>query len=239
MRIVAINANPVGKDTEGESIMVENKSKKKINLNGWSVATGSKTKKLSNHPIKDDLEVKPGKTGKITRDVCALTLNNKKGVVELRYPDGSEAHAVKYKKEGKETIEEGEVYEKKGEKWSWRTTVQDTRNKKQDTNNDQETISNNQIEEEENSNSGGILPEDVGGKSEIEIENKLNGNPYLENTSLPSKPAVLGIAAVRAAENSYYFTPQTMPEEHYAIIFFRKISLLINSSINKAVSYFL
>jgi len=252
VRIVAINANPVGKDTEGESITVLNKSKKKINLNGWSVATGANSKKLSNHPIKEDFEIKAGKTGEIMRDICALTLNNKKGMVELRYPDGEVAHDVKYKKADKSGVKEGEVYEKVGSEWKWRAAAQDTITKKQpariatqsvaggDTNKNQNTISNNQIEEEVRQEvESVILPEEVGRMSKTEIENKLEENPYLENTSLPSKPSVLGIATVRAAENSYYFTSQTMPDEHYAIIFLRNLSLSINSLINKAIRHFL
>lgn len=240
-RIVAINANPVGKDTEGESITVLNKSKKKINLNGWSVATGVSSKKLSNHPINDDLEIKPGKTGEITRDICALTLNNKKGVVELRYPGGEVTHDIKYKKENKESIEEGEVYEKKGEKWVWtqgQKSIKSIKSVKQD-----DGESNLQLEifnsDDNNSEANGILPEDVGKKSEIEIENKLEENPYLESTLLPSKPSVLGITTVRAVESSYHFTPETTPEEHYAISFLRKISISLNALFNKAINYFI
>lgn len=245
VRIVAINANPIGKDTEGESIVVLNKSKKKINFNGWSVATGANSKKLSNHPIKEDLEIKPGKTGEITRDICALTLNNKKGLVELRYPDGSAAHSVKYKKENKDTIKEGEVYEKVGSEWKWKISKQRTVNSEQNAKSNLQLTNDNERQKSGNSQQltdnlqNTILPDDVGKKSEIEIENKLDNNPYLENTSLPSKPFVLGIATVRAAENSYHFTSETMPEEHYAIIFLRNLSLSINSLINKAIRHFL
>ncbi len=246
VRIVAINANPVGKDTEGESITVLNKSKKKINFNGWSVATGANSKKLVNHPIKEDFEIKSGKTGEITRDICALTLNNKKGVVELRYPGGEVAHDIKYKKENKESIEEGEIYEKKEEKWEWGQTVKSEKSKvksEQDNNKQLTTDDLQQDLEIDNSNNMNvedtILPEEVGKKSEIEIENKLEENPYLESTSLPSKPSVLGIATVRVTESSYHFTPETTPEEHYAIVFLRKAGLLINYSINKVISHFL
>ncbi len=243
VRIIAVNANPVGKDTEGESITVENKSKKKINLNGWSVATGSKVKKLSNHPINDDLEIKAGKTGEITRDICALTLNNTKGYVELRYPDGEVADDVKYKKPDKAGVKEGEIYEKVGKKWSWHTTAQDTRNKVQDINNKQETIrqlaDNNQTEEENSVQNkvGGILPEDAGKKSEIEVKNKLEENSYLENKIFAGAPAVLGIETVRVANSSYQFTPEITLEEHYAITFFRKITITINASFNKAINF--
>lgn len=245
VRIVAVNANPVGKDTEGESITVENKSKKKINLNGWSVATGSKAKKLSNHPINDDLEVKAGKTGEITRDICALTLNNTKGYVELRYPDGEVADSVKYKKSDKSGVKEGEVYEKVGKKWRWKEMVKSEKVKvegEQYKNNLQLTTDREQQESENSQQStddlqNTILPEDVGKKSEIEIENKLKENLYFENSTLFAAPVVLGVETVRVADNSYHFTPETAFEEHYTITFFHKITTAINSSFNKAINY--
>ncbi len=60
VKIVAVNANPIGSDMKSETITVQNKSSKKINLNGWSIATG--WKKLVNHPIKEDFEIKAGKS---------------------------------------------------------------------------------------------------------------------------------------------------------------------------------
>ena len=64
VRIVAINANPKGADTGEESLTIENQSKKKINLNGWSIATG--WKKFTNHPIKEDIIIKKNKTKDLT-----------------------------------------------------------------------------------------------------------------------------------------------------------------------------
>ncbi|MBU2028392.1 lamin tail domain-containing protein, partial [Patescibacteria group bacterium] len=117
--IVKIKANPKGKDTDktnGEELYLKNTSKKKVNLKTWSLATGSKT--LYNHPITKDFVIKPGKTKKITRKYSLFTLNNKKGVIELRYPNGEVASRVKYDKK-KESVKDDEVYELTGKKWQW------------------------------------------------------------------------------------------------------------------------
>ena len=118
VKIIAFEPNPKGKDAEGEWIRVKNESKKTVDLNGWSVATGKSSKKLTNHPIKTSVKIKKGKEATITRSVSKITLNNKKGVVELRYPDGERADRVRY--EQKDGIGEGDVYRKEKKKgWLW------------------------------------------------------------------------------------------------------------------------
>ena len=118
MRIVAMEPNPEGKDAEREWIRVKNESGKTVDLNGWSVATGKDAKRLSNHPIKTNIKIKKGKETIITHVEAKITLNNKKGVVELRYPDGERADRVKY--EQKDGIGEGDVYRKEKKKgWVW------------------------------------------------------------------------------------------------------------------------
>lgn len=131
VRITAVSANPVGKDAEGEAITVANKSKSKINLNGWSVATGSK-KKLTNHPIKDDLVIKPDHEKDVTRDICSFALSNTKATIELRYPDGETAHKIKYNRQD-DPIEEGEVYQKVKGGWDWRKARINTDVRRMDT----------------------------------------------------------------------------------------------------------
>lgn len=117
VKIISINANPAGKDADNETIILQNKSKKKVNLKGWSIATG--WEKLVNHSITKDFEIKKGKEKEITREFSLFTLNNKKSEVELRYPDGKIADSIKYNKK-KETVIEGEIYQKeKGKKWKW------------------------------------------------------------------------------------------------------------------------
>jgi len=123
--IVKIKANPKGNDTDktnGEEIYLKNTSKKKVNLKTWSIATGSKT--LYNHPIMQDFIIQPGKTKKITRKYSLFTLNNKKGAIELRYPDGEVASRVKYDKK-KESVKDDEVYELSGKKWQWNAPAEE------------------------------------------------------------------------------------------------------------------
>lgn len=116
VEIVEIAPNPTGKDTETEWISVKNNSKKKINLNGWSVATGWEN--LYNHPIKKDFIIEPGKTEKITRDFCAFSLNNKQAKIELRYPNGKTASIVEYESINK-SIPEGALLQKTENGWNW------------------------------------------------------------------------------------------------------------------------
>jgi hypothetical protein len=123
IKIIKIKANPKGKDTEGEEIYLKNTSKKKINLKTWSIATGSKT--LANHPITKDFVIQPGKTKKITRKYSLFVLNNKKGALELRYPNGEVASRVKYDKK-KESVKDDEIYELSGKKWQWNAPTEET-----------------------------------------------------------------------------------------------------------------
>ena len=97
LRIVAFMPNPKGKDGELEWIEIENREKKSVNLNGFSIATGTKKKSISNHPIKKDWSI-PGKSVKrITRSHSLFTLGNERGFIELRAPDGEVIHDVKYR----------------------------------------------------------------------------------------------------------------------------------------------
>lgn len=97
LRIIALVPNPEGKDTEGEWIEIENREKKAVNLKDFSVATGTKSKKLTNHPIREDLTIPAKSRLKITREDSLFTLGNQKGHVELRAPDGSSISKLKYK----------------------------------------------------------------------------------------------------------------------------------------------
>jgi uncharacterized protein YuzE len=114
IKIVKIKANPKGKDDK-ETITLKNTSKKKINLKGWSIATGWKN--LYNHPINKKLVLKPGETKEITKKYSAFTLNNKQTKIELRYPDGTVAAKVKYSK--KDGIQDDEIFEKGENGWEW------------------------------------------------------------------------------------------------------------------------
>ena len=118
VRITRLLPNPKGKDSELEWIEIKNKSEKEINLKNWSIATGNSGKKITNHPIREDFFIRPGKVKKIMRNLSKFSLNNKKCRIELRYPDGKIAYKIKYKRE--DGIKDDEIYEKmKGGKWQW------------------------------------------------------------------------------------------------------------------------
>jgi hypothetical protein len=115
IKIIQVIPNPKGNDSK-EYIVLENKSKNKINLKDWSIATGWKS--LVNHPIRDDFIIKPGKSKKLTKKISAFTLNNSQSNIELRYPNGEMAQKLKYNRK-KDKIEDNEVFEMKGKKWNW------------------------------------------------------------------------------------------------------------------------
>lgn len=117
--IIELSPNPKGKDTENEYVILENKEKKDINLNGWSIATGSSSKKLINHPITQDLIISKKGTVKVTREFSKFSLNNTKGKIELRYPNGKVSSRASYDK-GKGGVAEGELFFKNGKKWQWK-----------------------------------------------------------------------------------------------------------------------
>lgn len=116
VKIVKLIPNPIGKDSENEIIWLKNETDKKINLKGWSVATGGSSKKLTNHPIYNDFVINSGDTEELKRDDCKFSLLNKKGQVVLRYPNGETADKVKYEKD---KIEEGEFLEIENDELIW------------------------------------------------------------------------------------------------------------------------
>jgi len=241
IKIVSINANPKGNDTDNETITLQNKSKKKVNLNGWSIATG--WEKMYNHPISEDFKIKAGKEKEITREFSKFTLNNKKTKIELRYPDGEVACDAKYNKK-KLSIAEGEVYIKGKRGWAWQVAKQDTITKKQDTNNIQNTIINNQIEnnvqENTQDDSGNIPDADIVQQPKIERENKLvfNYNNVYKIELADSIPRILGAEDVREIDGTYHFTPEFPNQEHYAVVFGKNIFASMNLKINMLINHF-
>lgn len=239
VKIVAVNANPVGSDTKNETITVQNKSSKKINLKGWSIATG--WKKLINHPITEDLEIKAGKTKEVTRKISKFTLNNSKNKIELRYPDGKVAHELKYKKEGK-SIAEGEIYVKEKGGWAWQKTVASIKYNVSsiNANKDSTAKDTNQINAKENE-----IEEIV--KEDVEIVIKKKEMPALlaqsnkligKITAVSDDPQVLGAETIREVDGIYHFTPQYSPEKHYLVLFFQKMFTNINAKINLIINFF-
>lgn len=240
IRIVRFSANPKGNDTDNEWIEIENKSKKKINLKGWSIATGSE--KLVNHPVREDFKIKAGKTKKLTRKICAFVLGNKKTKIEFRSPDGKAVQKIKYD-HGKKSIAEDEIYSKVDSKWIW-IEPQSIENKSENhllplgegTRRADEGTS---VEEEI------ILPDPNLGKYSTsptwqkKQKDRLilaysSATVTLPENFLASQPKVLGTQIIKTQENYYTFT-RPINQKHWAVEFFDSIWLKINFSINKLI----
>jgi hypothetical protein len=141
--ITKIFPNPSGKDTGNEYIVIKNESKKDLNLKGWSIATGTSKKTLVNHSIYDDLKIKSGKTKIIKHKHTAITLPNKKGVIELRRPNGSVSDKLKYG-DANTSIPDNAFYEKIDNVWQW-TIPQDLEEQAQTNEIVQQALKNEQL----------------------------------------------------------------------------------------------
>lgn len=238
--VVSINPNPKGKDTKEEWIELKNKSKKKVNLKNWSIATGGSKKKLVNHPIYEDFIIKVGKVKQLTREFSKFSLGNKKGYVELRYPNGEVAYKLKYKKE--DGIGENEIFRKKeGGGWEWLESEKISTNDNDSNDDEQEDSSVNKIIETEKMKKEEIkdvdlirdmTPEDFGKYSEKERANLVESYLREELASLQEKSEntsgfqgqVLGvwdnkIKKIRTEDAYYYFNPKSKEEKHYLVKF--------------------
>jgi hypothetical protein len=236
VRIVAISANPKGADTGVEFLIIENKSNKKINLNGWSIATGWK-EKFVNHPIREDFIIKKNKVKEITSEFASFTLNNTKAKIQLRYPDGKVAHEVKYKSENK-SVADGEVYQKVKGGWSWLAAKQDTITKTQETNKIQDT----KIKSQADANAKNTEEDEIKETATVSVKAFENNLVLLNNENikielLKSDPQVLGAEIVREVDGIYFLTPEAKQKEHYAIIFINKLFLNLNSKLNSLFIY--
>jgi Lamin Tail Domain/PKD domain len=116
LRIVAFLPNPDGTDTGNEWVEIQNKSKHDVDLQGFSLASGTKKKKLVNHPIKESLVIPRGKSFRLTREHSLFTLPNTQGYIELRAPNKEAIDTARYKEE--KSIKENILYQKvKGSGW--------------------------------------------------------------------------------------------------------------------------
>jgi hypothetical protein len=164
VRIISISPNPKGKDSKYEWLEIWNGTKKKVDLKGWSVATGWKN--LYNHPINKKFVLKAGETKKLTRDFCAFSLGNKQAKIELRYPNGKVADKLKYDRKD-DSISEDELYRKDGNDWQWTN----------DQNNaETETLPNTKIISQNNTEVAAIGQETAPNNSEGDA----NSTPELE-----------------------------------------------------------
>lgn len=243
VKIISINPNPVGSDTDNETITLQNKSRKKVNLNGWSIATG--WKKLINHPISVDFEIKANKEKEITHEFSKFTLNNKRDKIELRYPDGEVAYDVKYNKK-KKSVAEGEVYVKGKKGWKWQASKKpESGINNQDEIQNQQATPDDQIEniEQKNTddNTDNIPDEDVVINPKIERENKLamNNKNIFKIELSGNSPRVLGAETVRETNDTYFFTPEHAQEEHFAVTFLKNIITMLNLKMNTLINNFL
>jgi hypothetical protein len=238
VEIVAIMPNPEGKDSEKEWIEIKNKEKKKINLRGWSIATGTSKEKLTNHPIENDFVIKSKKSRKITRKQSKFSLPNKKGRIEIRYPDGSVAVKLKYKKEG--GIGDDEVYEKQKKKWVW---IEAEGNKQELENNEKKSESSGQ---EVSSSEGGeqeleINNQKVESDSEIDLDDgkkeSVNKNSEeekifvtIETENGKNKTFVVGLSGAKRGDDI------KKTQKHYLRVFLERLNAKINMFLNKKVA---
>jgi hypothetical protein len=234
IRIIAINANPKGADSEKETLTIENKSKKKINLKGWSVATGWKD--FINHPIREDFIIAKNKSKEITSKFSSFTLNNAKAKIQLRYPNGKVAHEVKYKSANK-TIADGEIYRKVESGWAWVETQKSsvTSHQSSENTNLSPVIENTEIKEvEENKIEETVVPIEIKKEKKIALLN----NENIKIELLKTQPQVLGTETVREVSGQYFFTPEISEQEHYAIVFLKNILSGLNSKLNMLLNFF-
>ena len=261
VRIVAINANPAGADTGVETLTIENKEKKKINLLGWSITTGWK-KKFINHPIREEFIIKGGKQKEITNGISSFTLNNQKAQIELRYPDGKVAQSVKYKKEG--GISEDEVYQKVKGGWNW-VGIEKTESNHpalpslggpavllQAYPNGDISHQNAEIVTQEVTSQQSYVTSKQEIISEITSEEKvsdvskevqlplgkLETEIPVQIEILKPEPKVLGAETVRVVDGKYLFTAQIPEREHYGIVFVKNIFSSLNYDVNVLMNYF-
>ena len=118
LKINKIAPNPSGKDTGMEYLMIHNRSKKDIDLNGWSIATGSTKKTLVNHPVNRKFTIKKGGLKMMTHKYAAITLPNKSGFIELRRPDGTVADHISYG-DASRSIKNDATFALIDNKWTW------------------------------------------------------------------------------------------------------------------------
>jgi len=181
VKITSLIPNPKGKDSK-EFIVIKNQSKKKINLKGWSIATGWKN--LVNHPIRENFVINPGKTKKLTKKICAFTLNNSQNKIELRYPDGKIVQKLKYNRK-KDKISEDEVFEINNKNWTWNKPQTNTNDMQNTNDNPKAGTENKQIIMENN-----LKPTTEEENIEIkidELEIKENLGKFSKNSDFSAK----------------------------------------------------
>jgi len=221
VKVRAFAPNPSGKDSDFEWIRLHNYSKKDVNLKGWSMATGKSSKKVTNHPIYEDVIIEKGESYILTREDSKFSLNNKKGRIELRYPNGKVAYKVKYKKE--EGVQEDEVYMKEdGGKWHWELPKKE----------------GDKSQEIEPRMLGAWTVEEnmIGGSSfDEEYEMKKYEVLRLSRISDDVRNGIIQIPKEALSEKNgiYVFNTKASKRDHYAVQFIKTFSGDINGAINR------
>ena len=121
IRITSLVPNPQGVDTGNEYLVIQNKSKKEVDLKGWSIATKSKftTKHFVNHKITESLIVKPNESIHLTREHAAFTLGNTRQYIELHDPQCKIVQRIHYKLD-KSAPDNAELFKLPNHAWEWR-----------------------------------------------------------------------------------------------------------------------
>lgn len=193
LRIVAFMPNPEGKDTEKEWVEIENLGKKEVNLKGFGIATG--TKKLVNHPIRDDFIIEGKSIKRLTREDSLFNLPNQKGKIELRAPDGKVLQKLKYAFD--ESLDDDVVLRKEKGK---RLTVDAAGNSSQEAREDAPLLGEN--DDQESATDREVLPADK--IQATTTENRESGEKTLSPPA--NEPAVLGATTTVSAEQDSALT---------------------------------
>ena len=124
IRITSLVPNPQGVDTGNEYLVIQNKSKKEVDLKGWSIATKSKftTKHFVNHKITESLTVKPDESIHLTRKHAAFTLGNTRQYIELRDPQSKVVQHIHYKLD-KSAPDNAELFKLPNHAWEWQNPL--------------------------------------------------------------------------------------------------------------------
>ena len=145
---------------------------------------------------------------------------------------------MKYKSKDK-SIAEDVVYQKIKGGWQW---SQNENNKKPTTQVDLSVQLNNVSYVGDAINTDEVIikkDEEIIVPTKIHKENKLLTS-NIENIKielLKSHP-IVNDQIVREVGGIYFFTPQNIPQEHYAIKFLKNISASLNLSINSLLNFF-
>lgn len=124
IRIRSLTPNPDGADTNREFILIENRSKKSVDLKGWIIATKSKrsAKNFVNHAITTNIILRPGESTRLTHAESAFILGNTRQYIELRDPRKKTVQSLRYRLE-KSAPENAEFFKEPNQPWQWRQPI--------------------------------------------------------------------------------------------------------------------